>query len=85
MNLENSEQLWEQKLNETLTVGLAADDRYLYVGTAAGYVFAISQQTGNIRRRWELSQPVVGSLLATDDLLVAGLADGQIVALPVPD
>jgi alcohol dehydrogenase (cytochrome c) len=50
-------------------------------GTQAGYVTAIDPISGDIRWRYKSPLPIIGSVLATPDLLFAGEMSGDLVAL----
>ncbi len=78
------ELLWQRELGQTVTAGLAADDKYVYVGTLSGQIFAVRRENGKVRRRWQVGSPVIGSLVIADELLIAGLGDGRVIALSLP-
>ncbi len=72
--------LWARKVGRELPAGPIMDQQNLYCATGGGTVVCVSKLTGQILRRWETQGRVEGSLALAESLLLAGTAEGRVVA-----
>lgn len=84
-DLVSGQQLWETKLNTSVSSALALQDGQLYVGTSQGELIALSPDKGEVRWRKTLSSEVLAAPRAEGGTVVVRTVDGKLYGLNASD
>lgn len=80
-NLVSGNQLWDVKLNTTVSAGLAFFEEKLFLGSSQGQVIAISTKDSKELWRAQLSSEVLSTPAIANGIVVAKTIDGRIYGL----
>jgi len=84
-DLKTGRQIWEKRLNTTISTGPSLQAGQLYVGTSQGEVIALSPDKGEVRWRKILSSEVLATPRAADGTVVVRTVDGKMYGLSAAD
>jgi len=80
VRLDDGQQVWRIKVDQTLSGGVGADGRMLVVGTMKGEVLALSTIDGSLLWKARASSEVVAPPLVSSSLVIVRSVDHRLVA-----
>lgn len=81
LDTTSGHRLWAKNVHQSITAGVATDDRAVYVGTSSGQVIAMNRQNGEILWRASLTNEVLATPNVDSRYVLVKSIDDHLYAL----